>query len=294
MKKTQRTNVRIQKKPRKEISDHASSLTRYLQEIGRTPLLTAEEERALAKRIQLGDEAARQHMMLANLRLVVNIAKQYVPSNETDLLMDLIQDGNIGLMRAVDRFRPEFKTRFSTYGVYWIRQAVLRALKSRRLVRLPENVVDRVLTMQRTRQRLYQTLGRTPSSEELAAEMDASADEMRRLEAASSDIVSLERSVKGRDEEETRLQDLLEDVDSPEPSDLAQTSLIRDEIQVAVATLPEREKAIIDARFGLTDNQPKTLEEIGHEFGISRERVRQLQNVAFDRLRDRQNVQYSR
>ncbi|MEX1112526.1 MAG: RNA polymerase sigma factor RpoD/SigA [Candidatus Andersenbacteria bacterium] len=291
-----KTKVRIktQKRERRGV-DQASSLTRYLREIGQTPLLNGEEEQVLATRIQNGDENARQHMLLANLRLVVNIAKQYVPSNDPDLLMDLIQEGNIGLMRAVDRFKPEFKTRFSTYGVYWIRQAVLRALKSRRLVRLPENVVDRVLEMQRTRQRLYQSLGRIPTREELAAEMKASASEINRLEAASSDIISLERSVRGKDEEEeTRLQDLLEDVDSPAPSDLAQTSLIRHEIQAAVSTLPGRERAIIDARFGLTDNKPKTLEQIGEEFGISRERVRQLQNVALERLRARQSVQQAR
>lgn len=278
-----------------KISDRASSLTRYLREIGETPLLTPEEERKLGKRIQNGDAKARQHMMLANLRLVVNIAKQYVPSNEPELLMDLIQEGNIGLMRAVDRFKPEFKTRFSTYGVYWIRQAVLRALKSRRLVRLPENVFDRMLEMQRTRQRLYQALGRAPVPEELAKEMDASLKEITRLEQAASDIVSLERSVRGRgDDEETRLQDLIEDTEAPAPSETAQAALTRRDIQEAVATLPSRERAIIDARFGLVDRQPKTLEEIGQEFGISRERVRQLQNVALDRLRRRRVVQQSR
>ncbi|MEX0649627.1 MAG: RNA polymerase sigma factor RpoD/SigA [Candidatus Andersenbacteria bacterium] len=296
MKKSIHTQVRIKKtKQDKRTSDQASSLTRYLREIGQTPLLTPVEEQELATRIQKGDDDARQHMLLANLRLVVNIAKQYVPSNDPDLLMDLIQEGNIGLMRAVDRFKPEFRTRFSTYGVYWIRQAVLRALKSRRLVRLPENVVDRVLEMQRTRQRLYQALGRTPTPEELAAEMKATPREINRLEVASSDIISLERSVRGKEEEEeTRLQDLLEDVDSPAPSDLAQTSLVRSEIKIAVSTLPDRERAIINARFGLTDNKPRTLEEIGEKFGISRERVRQLQNVALDRLRARQGVQHAR
>lgn len=285
----------IQPKPRKESGGRVTALTRYLREIGQTPLLTAQEEHELAERIQDGDQDARHHMMLANLRLVVNIAKQYVPSNEPELLMDLIQEGNLGLMRAVDRFKPEFNTRFSTYGVYWIRQAVLRALKSRRLVRLPENVFDRILEMQRTRQRLYQTLGRVPTPEELAVEMKASLREVTRLEDASSDIISLERSVRGRDEEEqTRLQDLLEDTDAPEPTESAQNSLVREEIRAAVATLPARERAIIDARFGLGGGEPKTLEDIGKEFGISRERVRQLQNVALDRLRHRRNVQMAR
>ncbi len=268
-----------------------SSLTKYLREIGQTPLLSAPEEQVLAQRIQRGNAKARQRMLLANLRLVVNIAKKYVPSNEPELLMDLIQEGNIGLMRAVDRFNPEFKTRFSTYGVYWIRQAVLRALKSRRLVRLPENVFDHILEMQRVRQRLYQLLGREPSLEEVAVEMPASLKEINRLEAASADIVSLERVIRGREEdEETKLQDLLEDHEALVPSDVAQNSLVKRKLNEAVETLPVRERRIIDARFGLTDKQPKTLEEIGREFGISRERVRQLQNVALDRLRQRRSV----
>lgn len=275
--------------------ESVSALTRYLQEIGQTPLLTRKQERELAKNIQEGDEEAKQHMLLANLRLVVSIAKQYVPSSEPELLMDLIQEGNIGLMRAVDRFNPDFETRFSTYGVYWIRQAILRALKSRRLVRLPENVFDRVMEMQRTRQRLYQTLGRAPTPEELGKEMKASITEVYRLEEASSDVVSLERSVRGQDDdEETKLRDLLEDVDAPVPSSAAQTVLTREEIRSAVKTLPVRERRIIDARFGLTDGQPRTLEEIGYDFGISRERVRQLQNVALSRLRKRENVQHVR
>lgn len=268
-----------------------SILAQYLKEIGETPLLTGGEEQELAKRIQAGDDEARQQMLKANLRLVVNIAKQYVPSDEPGMLMDLIQEGNLGLMRAVDRFKPEFRTRFSTYGVYWIRQAILRALKSRRIVRLPENVVDRILQMQRTRQRLYQILGRVPTPEELAHEMRLPLKEIDRLEEASSDIVSLERGVRGRDEEtETQLQELLEDLTTPHPHHVAQLSLLRREIREAVETLRPRERKIVEMRFGLTDGRPHTLEDIGREFGISRERVRQLQNVALQRLRQRQNV----
>jgi RNA polymerase primary sigma factor len=268
-----------------------SILSQYLREIGGTPLLTAQEERDLALRIQSGDEKARQQMMRANLRLVVNIAKQYVPSNDPDMLMDLIQEGNIGLMRAVDRFDPEYKTRFSTYGVYWIRQAILRALKSRRMVRLPENVVDRILHMQRVRQQLYQDLGRAPTPEELAHEMKLTLQDVNRLEEASADIVSLERTVRGKEDEDTRLQELLADLTTPHPNHVAQTELMRNEIRSAVATLPPRERKIIDLRFGLSNGKPRTLEEIGDEFGISRERVRQLQNVALERLRRRRSVQ---
>ncbi|MFH1354388.1 MAG: sigma-70 family RNA polymerase sigma factor [bacterium] len=270
-----------------------STLRQYLEEIGETPLLTAEEEAELARRIQEeGDESARQQMMKANLRLVVNIAKQYARGNDSEALLDLIQEGNIGLMRAVDRFKPEFKTRFSTYGVYWIRQAILRALKSRRLVRLPENVADQVLAMQRMRQRLYQVLGRWPMSEELAKEMGMSMGALLRLEEASVDIVSLEATVRGREgEDETQLRDLIEDTEALSPKQETQRELVRNDVREAVNTLPPREKRIVELRFGLSGERPYTLEEIGAEFGISRERVRQLQNVALMRLRQRQNVQ---
>lgn len=276
----------------KKTHETASSLSAYLHEIGATPLLTANEERELSLRIQAGDEQAYEHMMRANLRLVVNVAKKYAPRNEPDMLMDLIQEGNIGLMKAVTRFKSEFKTRFSTYGVYWIRQAILRALKSRRLIRLPENVVDRVFGLQRTRQKLYQLLGRDPVAEELAKEMKMSRREVDQLEGLASDIVSLEAVVKSSKEEgETQLQDLLEDTFAPAPEDLAQASFERAQVRSAVATLPPRERRIIDARFGLTTDDPKTLEQIGEDFGISRERIRQLQNVAFHRLRRRHGIQ---
>src|SRR3989344_4714722 len=284
----------VEKKPGKaRRGDSATPLAAYLKEIGRVPLLTGIQERELAVKIQRGNKKARQHMMQANLRLVVNIAKQYSPRNEPDVLMDLIQEGNIGLMRAVDRFKPEFQTRFSTYGVYWIRQAILRALKSRRLVRLPENVFDRVLAMQRTRSKLSQLLGRTPTSQETAAEMEASAQEVAELEGFSSDIVSLDRTVNvGNDEDTARLQDVLEDSDALSPLEVAHDSLNRTEVRKAVFGLPVREREIIDARFGLSGDAPQTLEEIGEGFGISRERVRQLQNVALERLRHRQHVSY--
>ncbi|MBI4021977.1 MAG: sigma-70 family RNA polymerase sigma factor, partial [Candidatus Andersenbacteria bacterium] len=217
-----------------------SALRQYLEEIGRTPLLTAAEEAVLAQRVQAeGDEEARQQLMRANVRLVVNIAKQYASGGDSEALLDLIQEGNIGLMRAVDRFKPEFKTRFSTYGVYWIRQAILRALKSRRLVRLPENVVDRVLQMRRVRQRLYQLLGRWPTPEELAYEMKVSLPTLSQLEAASSEVVSLHQRVRGKDGEgDTQLEDLLEDTEGLSPTQVTQRELVRDEIREAVSTLP--------------------------------------------------------
>lgn len=276
-------------------ANNRTILSSYLSEIGRTRLLTGEEEQDLARRIQKhNDEDARRHLLKANLRLVVSIAKKYTPGNDAETLMDLIQEGNLGLMKAVDRFQPGRQTRFSTYGVYWIKQAILRALKSRRMVRLPENVVDRVSEMQRTRQRLYQILGRSPVSEEIAHEMGASSIEMKRLEEAATDIVSLDRKVRSsEDSESTQLGDLLEDIDTPQPIDDVGAEFVQKLVKDAVNTLPARERSVVELRYGLTDNQPRTLEDIGVEFGISRERVRQLQNTALDRLRKRQSVQWA-
>jgi len=195
----------------------------------------------------------------------------------------------------VDRFRPEFKTRFSTYGVYWIRQAVLRALKSRRIVRLPENIVDQVIQMRRARQSLYQVLGRWPTPEELAGEMELSLSKIRMLEEAGSEVVSLDQSVRGKEgEEETQLRELIEDTEALSPNQVTQREIVRSEIRLAVRTLPPRERRILELRFGLGDKRPFTLEEIGEEFGISRERVRQLQNVALGRLRERKSMQQVR
>lgn len=269
-----------------------SALRQYLREIGRTPLLVADQERDLARRIQEGkDTEARHLLMRANLRLVVNIAKQYTSARDPELLLDLIQEGNIGLMKAVDRFKAEYRTRFSTYGVYWIRQAILRALKSRRIMRLPENVVDKVLQMQRVRQRLYQVLGRAPAPEELAHEMKLSTKEVHRLEEAASDVVSLEQPVRGKEgEEDTELQDLLQDTEALSVQQTAQRELMRGEVLAAVETLPPRERRILQLRFGLAGDHPKTLEEIGEKFSISRERVRQLQNTALARLRQRRTI----
>lgn len=273
-----------------------SSLQIYLKQIGDTPLLTAEQEAELAKKIQENnDEEARQQMMKANLRLVVSIAKQYAPPHNPELMLDLIQEGNIGLMRAVDRFKPEFKTRFSTYGVYWIRQAILRAVKSRRIVSLPENVVDQVTRMKKAKQSLYQVLGRWPTPEELAQEMQVPLKTIRTLEEVSSEVISLDQQVRGKEgEEETELKELIEDTESPGPSQVTQRLMENSEIKFAVESLPPREREILELRFGLNGKKPYTLEEIGDEFNISRERVRQLQNIGLTRLRKRKSMQETR
>ena len=196
-------------------------------------------------------------------------------------------------MRAVDRFKPEFKTRFSTYGVYWIRQAILRALKARRIVRLPENVVDQVMQMKRMRQSLYQILGRWPTTDELAEEMGLPIKTINMLEVAGAEVVSLDQPVRGKEgEEETQLKEMIEDTETMSPNQVTQREMVRDEISSAVASLPPRERKILELRFGLGNKKrPFTLEEIGAEFGISRERVRQLQNVALSRLRQRKTMQ---
>jgi len=274
----------------------ASTLSQYLREIGATPLLNRQQEQDLARRIQdKDDETARQHLLKANLRLVVSIAKKYAPGNDPDMLMDLIQEGNLGLMKAVDRFKPDFGTRFSTYGVYWIKQAILRALKSRRLLRLPENVVDQVLSMQRTRQRLYQTLHRSPTSAEIAHEMNLALPVIHRLEQAATQIVSLERAISGNDDsDETQLRELLEDLEAPQPEQVTRLLITRRTVEEAVDALPARERKILELRFGLAGHHPHTLEHIGEQFGISRERVRQLQNSALSRLRQRQAIKRAR
>lgn len=269
-----------------------SSLSSYLKEISQTPLLTADEEQQLAKKIQnKKDDQAREQMMKANLRLVVNVAKRYVPSNDPDALMDLIQEGNVGLMRAVDRFEPGRGTRFSTYGVYWIKQAILRSLKQRRLMRLPENVVDQVQAMKRKTQQLYQLLGRMPEPAEIANEMEISLARLRQLEEAAGDVISLDSNIKSKAEgEETPLKDLLEDIAVEQPEETVKNELIRDAVFASVRSLPVRERQIVEMRFGLKNNKPQTLEKIGEEFGISRERVRQLQNTALGRLKERQQI----
>lgn len=274
---------------------HGTSLSHYLYEISKTPLLTAQEEQDLARRIQeRGDNKARQRMIKANLRLVVNMAKRYAPARDPDTLLDIIQDGNIGLLKAVDRFKPDRKTRFSTYAVYWIRQAILRALKARRIVRLPENVADQVLRMQRTRQSLYQVLGRDATSEELGQEMRLSVEEIELLEEASADVISLDQGIRGKEEDErTNLQEIIEDNDTPRPQQVAQAELVRGMIVSAVGSLPQREREILELRFGLGEKEPHTLQDIGALFGISRERVRQLQNGALKRLRQRPAIAYA-
>jgi len=261
------------------------TLSTYLKEIGKAKLLTADQEKKLARRIKKGDEEARQEFIEANLRLVVSVAKRYASARDPEMLLDLIQEGNLGLFRAVDRFKPQFKTRFSTYGTYWIRQAIQRSLGSHRTVRLPENVLADVRKMRRVRHELYQHLGRQPTSHELAIELEVKDSHLQRLEQASQDTVSLDQPIKGTEDDETRLGELLEDIDAPQPEMIVSQHLLHGQVRDTLTRLPQRQQKVLRLRFGLDDGHPKTLEEIGQEFGISRERVRQIQNDAFSRIR---------
>lgn len=263
-----------------------STLALYLREIGETKLLTPSEEKELAKRVRAGDESARQRFIEANLRLVVHVAKRYVPRGDPEALLDLVQEGNLGLFRAVERFDPSLGTRFSTYATYWIRQAIQRALAKQRTIRLPEHVLEGVTRMRKARHRLYQELGRQPTSAELAAELEITEDELLRLEEASLETVSLEKPIRGEDDEEAaELGALLQDLESPQPEFIANQRLLRHQVREVVRELPPRDRQIIKMRFGLEDGVPQTLAQVAGAFGISRERVRQLQERALKRIR---------
>lgn len=268
----------------------ASTLSLYLREIGRSKLLTPEEEKDLARKIQQGDQGARRKLIESNVRLVVHLAKRYARQGDPETLLDLIQEGNLGLFRAVDRFDPERGTRFSTYAAYWIRQAIQRALMKQRAIRLPEHVMEQVARLRKARHQLMQELGRQPSGAELAAEMDLTALELERLEEASQDVVSLDMPIRGEDDEEaTELRHLLQDLETPRPEFIANQRLLRGQIREVVSELPPRDRKIVKMRFGLENGNPKTLAEVAKEFGISRERVRQIQERALLRLREKED-----
>lgn len=278
--------------PRHSSREARSALALYLEEIGSTRLLTASEERALARQIHRGDERARQRLIESNLRLVVHVAKRYTALRDPESLLDVIQEGNLGLFRAVERFKPKFKTRFSTYAMYWIRQAIQRSLTHRHTIRLPENVLTDVTRLRRTRHELYQALGRQPTEEELATEINMPLKKLRRLEEVSQSVISLDQPIRRSAEEETtNLGDLLTDLDTPQPELITEQHMLRAQIRHVLTELPHRQQAVLRRRFGLDNGVPMTLAQIGKEFGISRERVRQIQEEAFHRIRERERRQ---
>jgi len=260
----------------------SDSIQMYLREIGKIPLLKGEEEISLAKRKERGDKAAEKKLIEANLRLVVSIAKKFVGKSLS--LLDLIQEGNIGLFRAVKKFDHRKGYKFSTYATWWIRQAITRALADQsRTIRIPVHMVETINRFQQVRRRLMQDLGREPTPEELAAEMGEEVDKINHIMKISQDTVSLEVSV-GDDDDDTSLQDFIEDVKNVSPDRSAALQVLRDYVQMAIKDLSPREQKILEMRFGLTDGVTHTLEEVGQEFGVTRERIRQIEAKALERI----------
>jgi RNA polymerase primary sigma factor len=267
------------------------SLRLYLRAIGRVPLLSAEEEVALAKRIERGDVAAKQHMVEANLRLVVSIAKGYVGRGLT--LLDLIQEGSLGLIRAVEKFDYRRGYKFSTYATWWIRQAVTRSLADKgRTIRIPVHMVERLNKLVHAERRLIQQLGREPSAAELAAELECSAREVREVMRITQQPISLEKPVG--EEDDSALADFVEDVSAASPFEIASEALRREHITRVLASLPRREREVIEMRYGIVGGRSRTLEEVGRAFNITRERVRQIENRTLKKLQTLPDAQQLR
>lgn len=258
----------------------------YLQEIGRTPLLTKKEEKELAKRVEQGDEEARKRLIQANLRLVVSIAKRYVNRSPHLSILDLIQEGNIGLARAVEKFDYRKGFKFSTYATWWIRQAITRALADySRTIRIPVHMVETITKHTQKKRELMQQLGREPLPEEIAAEMNIPVEKVRYIQKISQEVLSLETPI-GDDEEDSTLSDLIRDEQTLSPDQLANQALLKEQIQEILKDLTPREQKILSMRFGLEDHITHTLEEVGKVFGVTRERIRQIEAKALEKIRD--------
>lgn len=264
-----------------DIADDSVRL--YLREIGKIPLLSAEEELELANRVVAGDKDAKDKMAEANMRLVVSIAKRYV-GRGLDLL-DLIQEGNTGLLRAVEKFDPGKGFKFSTYATWWIRQAITRAIADQaRTIRIPVHMVETINKLLRTQRRLTQELNREPTNEEIAAAMEIEVDKVEHIMKIKQDISSLDASIRD-DEEESVLADFIEDEDTISPEESATNQLLKEQVKGMLGALTEREQKILKLRFGLEDGKQHTLEEVGQEFSVTRERIRQIEAKALAKLR---------
>ena len=254
----------------------------YLKEIGKVPLLTAEEEIELAKRMEKGDEEAKKRLCEANLRLVVSIAKRYVGRGM--LFLDLIQEGNLGLIKAVDKFDYTKGYKFSTYATWWIRQAITRSIADQaRTIRIPVHMVETINKLVRTTRRLTQEKRREPTPEEIAAEMKISVEKVQTIQRIAQEPISFDATV-GEDDDSS-LGDFIDDKDTLNPLEYTENMIYREEIEKVLQTLTPREEKVIRLRYGLDDNRPRTLEEVGKEFGVTRERIRQIEAKAIRRLR---------
>ena len=254
----------------------------YLKEIGKVPLLSAEEEIELAKRMENGDEAAKKRLAEANLRLVVSIAKRYVGRGM--LFLDLIQEGNLGLIKAVEKFDYRKGYKFSTYATWWIRQAITRAIADQaRTIRIPVHMVETINKLIRVSRQLLQELGREPTPEEIAKEMDMSVERVREILKISQEPVSLETPIG--EEEDSHLGDFIQDDNVPVPADAAAFTLLKEQLVEVLSTLTDREQKVLRLRFGLDDGRARTLEEVGKEFNVTRERIRQIEAKALRKLR---------
>lgn len=264
-----------------DIADDSVRL--YLREIGKVPLLSSEEELELARRVVAGEKEAKDQMAEANMRLVVSIAKRYV-GRGLDLL-DLIQEGNTGLLRAVEKFDPDKGFKFSTYATWWIRQAITRAIADQaRTIRIPVHMVETINKLLRTQRRLTQDLNREPTNEEIAEAMEIDIDKVEHIMKIKQDISSLDASIRD-DEEESVLADFIEDEDTITPEESATGQLLKEQVKDMLGALTEREQKILRLRFGLEDGRNHTLEEVGQEFAVTRERIRQIEAKALAKLR---------
>lgn len=274
------------------IEDSSSDLVQmYLREIGRVPLLKFEEEVKLAKANEKGDLAAKQKLTEANLRLVVSIAKKYVGRSHNLSLLDLIQEGNIGLFRAVEKFDYRKGYKFSTYATWWIRQAITRALADQsRTIRIPVHMVETINKYTQITRRLVQELGREPLPEEIAAEMNMEVDKIRHIQKISQETVSLETSV-GDSDDDSVLGDFIEDTETVMPNQVASRKLLKNHFGEVLRELTPREQKILKIRFGLEDGVTHTLEEVGKEFGVTRERIRQIEAKALDKIRQHRTIE---
>jgi RNA polymerase primary sigma factor len=254
----------------------------YLREIGKISLLTADEEVRLAKGVEAGDSTAKAHLVGANLRLVVSIAKKYIGRGM--LFLDLIQEGNLGLIRAVEKFDYQKGFKFSTYATWWIRQAITRAIADQaRTIRIPVHMVETINKLIRISRQLVQRLGREPTAEEIAVEMEISSERVEEIQRIAQEPVSLETPIG--EEEDSQLGDFLEDKEMPNPEEVAASMILREQLEEMLADLSEREREVLRLRFGLEDGHAHTLEDVGRRFGVTRERIRQIEAKALRKLR---------